>query len=261
MEQSPFPIDMSRIVRHGWKMVLVLTVVFMVGAVVLHTAWPDKYEATSVLTVSPVTDSSESVNMDTERVVARSDAVLGKAVEELGPKSVSGLRDTLVVSVPKGSNVLQFSVTGSSAEAAANSANAIAKAYGSYRTSSAQAVVDAAIESITVRIAELEKDKAKVSEGTIGARAIDLQMTSLQERQAVLNATTYYPGSIVSSAVAPSRSTTPGLGLFIAGGLFTGLLTGTVFVITRERFRANRATNQNPASRFETQGHKKSTRI
>lgn len=238
MEQSPFPIAISLIVRNGWRPVLLFIFLFIVGAVVLHTAWPVKYEATSVLTVSPVTDSSESVNMDTERVVARSDAVLGKAVNELGSKSVSELRDMLVVSVPKGSNVLQFSVTDSNPGAAANAANAIAKAYGSYRTSSAQAVVDAAIESITTRIAELEKAKSKVREDSIGARAIDLQMKSLQERQAALTATTYYPGSIVSSAVPPSRSLTPGLMLFIAGGLFTGLMVGTIFAITRERFRA-----------------------
>lgn len=248
MQETAFPIDPVKILNNGWKPTVIITLIFVLLAGTLQLAWPDKYEATAVITVAPVTESSGAVNMDTERVVARSDSVLNTAAEELADSSTSALRERLTVNVPKGSNILQFTVSDSDAERAAQSANAIAKAYGNNRTSSAQAVTDAAMESITTRIAELE-DQMSSTSNDVDERAIELQLNSLQERLAGYSATTYNPSSIVSTAVAPSSSTTPSLTIFLAGGFFVGILISLTFVFGRERFRAARQWNRQAESR------------
>lgn len=242
MQEAAYPIDPVQIFNNGWKPTVVITLAFILIAGALQIAWPDKYEATAVITVAPVTESSGSVNMDTERVVARSDSVLNSAAEELDNASTRTLREKLTINVPKGSNVLQFTVLDSDPERAADSANAIAEAYGSNRTSSAQAVTDAAMESITTRIAELESQRTSAN-NDVDERAIELQLNSLQERLAGYSSTTYNPSSIVSAAVAPSSSTTPGLAIFLAGGFFVGILVSLTFVFARERFRAAREWN------------------
>lgn len=248
MQEAAFPIDPVKILNNGWKPTLIITLVFVLLAGILQLAWPDKYEATAVITVAPVTESSGSVNMDTERVVARSDSVLNTAAEKLEGASTSALRESLTVNVPKGSNILQVTVSDSDADRAAQFANAIATAYGDNRTSSAQAVTDAAMASISTRIAELESQRSS-TRNDVDERAIELQLNSLQERLAGYSATTYNPSSIVSTAVPPSRSTTPSLTIFIAGGFFVGLLVSLTFVFGRERFRAIRQWN----SQVETQ--------
>lgn len=240
LQQTVFPIDPLVLIKNGWKPAVIITVICLVLAGALHVVWPSKYEANAVITVAQVTESKEPINMDTERVVAASDAVLIAATRELGGVQLGDLRDRLAVSVPKGSDVLQFTVTDSIAERAAASANAIAKSYGANRTSSAQTATENAMDSITQRIAELERernDKTKV----VDQRAIDLQLTSLQESLANYSATTYSPSSILRTAVVPDRPTTPGLTLFMAGGFFLGIFASVAFVLTRERYRAIRS--------------------
>lgn len=242
METSAVPLDLRRIVRKGWKIALAITLICAGVALLLHALWPARYEATAVLTVAPISSSpaGDGVNMDTERVVSSSDSVLREAAE-LTDKSITKLRDNLLVSIPKGSNVLKFTVTSTDPEEAAQAANAISEAYGLQRTKTAQDAVDRATASLTTRIAELEAELGRQPEESIRSRAIELQIASLQERQAVLSASTFYPGSIVSVAVPPTGSTTPSFYIFLVGGLFLGLIIGAFVALVAERLRLQRA--------------------
>lgn len=146
-----------------WAMRLTIVVAVVVGAVMgfgIHQVWPDRYRSTAVYTVSPLGTAATSgtttqVNMDTEVVIATSDAVVDRAAKSLGvPATV--ISGALEVTVPQGSDALELAYTADSPSEAAKGANAVAAAYGENRSANAEAIVADARRNITVSIAETQ---------------------------------------------------------------------------------------------------------
>ena len=236
--------DLYRSIARQWRTVLTVVLVVVAIAVIANFVWPERYAATAVMTVEPVTvqsSASDGVNMDTERVVATSTEVLALAAEKLPDASVGELRDSAEVFVPRGADVLEFKFTSRDPQAAADSPNAIATAYGNQRVATAQRVLDEAIESLTTRIIELTGRIAALEEDDPVRASLELQVDTLQEQQANLTPSTFYSGSLVSPAVAPADSTRPALTVFIAAGLFLGMFLGVFVALTRARFAASAA--------------------
>lgn len=227
-------------------MVLVIVVIALIGAVAVNALWPQRYEATAVITVEPITVagtglSSDAVNMDTERVVASSTEVLRLASEELSGLTPAELRDGLVVTVPKGAKVLSFGYTADSPAGAAEAANAIAAAYRENRVATATRVVDEASAGIAGTIEEIATEAAALSADSPVRATLEAQLRTLQERQALLRSASFNAGSLVSPAVAPADSTKPSLPVLLAGGLFVGVFIGCFAALLRARFRRERA--------------------
>ncbi|MBG6238884.1 uncharacterized protein involved in exopolysaccharide biosynthesis [Mycetocola sp. CAN_C7] len=239
--------DLYRSIARGWLLLVACALAFAVIALGAFQMWPQKFEATAMMTVEPLTVSSTTqgtgsgVNMETERVVATSSEVLALAAKELGATTISELSDGVVVSVPKGSQVLAFTVTAEDPMTAAQQANAIANAYSERRVANAEAVVADAITFLSGRIAELETQLATTDPTSENTQTLQTQIASLQNNQASLTSTTFYSGALISPAVEPSSSTRPSLPVFVAGGLFIGLFLGSFCALLygRRRLRAS----------------------
>ena len=234
--------DLYRGIARQWRVLVTVIVLSVLGSVAAGIFWPERYEATAVITVEPIATMSsgsgnDSVNMDTETVVATSTEVLAIAAEDLPGSTLTELRDSVVVSVPKGSQVLSFAYTADEPEPAAKSANAIATAYADYRVANAQRVVNETIQMLTARITDLNAKLAALPGDSPAKSALELQVGTLQEGQATLTAATFNSGSLVSPAAIPSDSTRMSLGVFIAAGLFLGIFVGAFAALITARVR------------------------
>jgi uncharacterized protein involved in exopolysaccharide biosynthesis len=237
--------DLYRGIGREWRLLVAVAVLFLGVALAANYAWPQRYQATAVLTVEPITaiqqgGSSGSVNMDTERVVATSTEVLAIAARDLPGTTVADLSDAVTVSVPKGSQILNFTFTSGSPVGAAESANAIATAYSDQRVANAQRVVTEATDNLATRIDDLSGQLAGLGENSPARSTLAMQMQALQERQATLASATFYSGSLVSPAAAPQDSTKPSITVFLAAGLFLGVLVGAFSALVRARLRSPR---------------------
>lgn len=245
--------DLYRTIGRHWVTVFLVTMLFVGAAVGANFLWPERYEAKAVLTVEPIAavqsgGSSDSVNMETERVVATSTEVLSIAALELDGGSVKALQESIEVGVPKGSQVLEFVSTDTTATDAAAGANAVANAYSNQRVENAQRVVAEATRNLTERVSELTAQLDALIEDSLDARNIELQIQALQERQATLASATFYSGALVSPAVAPSDSTKPSLPVFLAAGLFLGFFVGAFAALIRGRVRRGRTDARSQAA-------------
>ncbi|MFF2489001.1 YveK family protein [Microbacterium sp. NPDC058062] len=240
------------VVKSWW--VLAATVVAFVG--VGAAAWvilPQTYTATAQHTVEPITvlasgSSFNTVNMETERLVATSASVLERAASALDDASVDALRESTVVQVPRGSQVLTFEVTTPSPERSAEWVNAVASAYGETRSDNARRVVDQTTTALTDSVERLQALTDSQSPGSDSRQATQLQLDALSQELAQLEAASFYPGSLVTPASPPTDSNRPGVPVFVAGGLFLGLMAGGIAALlaTRARSGPARAYRRDP---------------
>lgn len=244
--------DLMRRIASGWVLIAVFVVVGVGLAAGAGVLWPERFEAKAVLTVEPIgalQPGTDEVNMETERVIATSTEVLTPAAEQLG-STPRALASAVTVSVPKGSQVLEITYTDADPQRAADAANAIATAYTEQRVQNAEKVVQSATDSLSARIGELQTQLDGLPPDSSAARAIDVQIVTLQERLATLASNTFYSGSIVSPAATPRDSTTPSFAVFVAAGAGLGLLLGVFVALVRARLRASApATTAAPAHR------------
>jgi uncharacterized protein involved in exopolysaccharide biosynthesis len=234
--------DLYRGIGRQWRLLLIVTVVFLAAAVAASFLWPVRYQASALLTVEPIAvtqsgNSSNSVNMDTEKVVAKSTTVLAMAAKKLPDSSVAELEAAMEVTVPKNSQVLEFAYTGSNPERAARSANAVATAYSDHRVATAQQVVNEATANLTKRMDDLSAQMAALPANSAAKDSLSLQLQALQERQATLASATFYSGALVSPAAAPEQSTKPSFLILLAAGLFLGVLVGMFSALVRARMK------------------------
>ncbi|GAB3122229.1 YveK family protein [Glaciibacter psychrotolerans] len=243
--------DLYTSIAREWRVLLIVILLFLGAAYGANVLWPKRYEAVALQTVEPIATTQASgvtgnVNMDTERVVATSGEVLALAAKQLPGVAVDELADSIEVTVPKGAQVLMFTYTATTPDRAAAGANAIAKAYSEQRVATAQSVVDAAAKNLSARIADLTTQMSAYQLNSPDYNTLSLQIQTLQERQATLTSTTFYSGSLVSPAVAPSGSTKPSLTVFMAAGLFLGVFVGAFIALIRARVRGIRAQRSEP---------------
>jgi polysaccharide biosynthesis transport protein len=117
-----------------------VTLVAVAAAAVLALAQTPLYESEAVVVVEPAVAAAGGVgpNMATEETVATSGAVLLKAATVLG-ESVTALQQEVSVSVPGTTSVLKVVSSGQTPASAQQRAQAVARAYVSYRTPAAAA--------------------------------------------------------------------------------------------------------------------------
>jgi uncharacterized protein involved in exopolysaccharide biosynthesis len=229
--------DLTHSVRTHWRSFLIVVVVALAIGIASGILVPDEYAASASLTVEPVdvTGTATSVNMDTERVVAASTSVVLAAVADVPALTAAELKSDLAVSVPKGSQVLEFTVTHADPQVASEAANAVATAYNAQRITLAKKGVADSVTTLTDRVTALESTKAVEGENSQAGKAASVQIEALEANIATLNAATFTEGNLVSPAVTPRSSTKPSLAIFGAGALVFGVLVGGFVALGRAR--------------------------
>ena len=229
------------IMRSWFVLVGVIVLFALVGAGVFMI-YPQKYTADALHTVEPISvltsgSSFNTVNMETEKVVATSTAVLERAAAQLDDTSVDALRANTTIEVPRDSQVLVFHVTANTPALAADRANALAVAYGEERTKNARDVVTETTEELGKSITALQAVVSGLPEGSAERSAAELQVQSLLDEQARITATPFYSGALVTPANPPQASNRPSVLVFIAAGLFLGILVGAIAALIVSRVR------------------------
>ncbi|MCK8476320.1 MULTISPECIES: Wzz/FepE/Etk N-terminal domain-containing protein [Microbacterium] len=234
--------DLYRGVMQSWLVLVGTIVAFALVGLGIFAIYPQKYTAEAQHTVEPISvlstgSSFNTVNMETEKVVATSTAVLERAVENLDDTSIEALRANTVVEVPRNSQVLMFQVTANTPKLAAERANALAAAYGEQRTDNARAVVEKTTAELGTSITQLQTVLDSQPVGSSERAATQLQLQALLDQQARITATPFYSGMLVTPADPPQQSNRPSVLVFVAAGLFLGILVGAIAALIVSRVR------------------------
>ena len=130
------PARWSRFLAARARWILAVTLVAVAAAAALTLAQAPVYRSTAVVVVEPAAtaaDNSVGPNMATEEAVVTSYAVLSKAARVLDV-TVPSLQQGVSVSAPGTTSLLHITFSGPHPGGAQERAQAIAKAYVSYRT-------------------------------------------------------------------------------------------------------------------------------
>lgn len=253
--------DLYRGVMQSWIVLVGTVLTLMLGGVAIFALYPQKYTSEAQHTVEPISvlssgSSFNTVNMETEKVVATSTAVLERAVENLDDTSVEGLRVNTVIEVPRNSQVLIFQVTANAPDLAAERANALATAYGEQRTDNARSVVERTTAELGDSIEQLQSLLDSQPVGSSERAATQLQLQALLDQQARITATPFYSGMLVTPADPPQQSNRPSILVFIAAGMFLGILIGAIaaLIVSRVRNAPGHAYKRSLAERDDSDG-------
>ncbi|WP_170322082.1 YveK family protein [Acrocarpospora pleiomorpha] len=244
--------------RRRWLVVICL-LAGLAGGIGALAGTPRAYTATAEVQVLPtgvpeqvnqVTQRQrEPLNLDTEAQIAQSSVVAAKAAEILKNTDPEALRNRVRVDVPPNSGILRISFIAPDSLAAAAGAQAFADAYLRHRADAAQQTLLAQMKILLVKLRQVNASLGKVAAAlaplTRGSaeRAITAHQQAVLSRQSynltlkydTLRTTAITPGSVISQARPPMRTSSPSPPLYLGSGLFLGILTGALSAFTRDR--------------------------
>ncbi|MDQ0092658.1 YveK family protein [Paeniglutamicibacter psychrophenolicus] len=252
MQETKQPVtlgDLGKLVKRRWKAGCIALLVTIIAAVGIWAMVGTKYAATAVLTVSPMTTNpfstaavNQQINIATERAILGSGEVARMAAASLGENvSAATLVQNTSIEAPQGSQVLSVTVVDRDPERAARHANALATAYLAFRAKGAADVANTYIEAIDKRIAELD---TKATKGSVSS----VVLTDLVNQRNDLSLVAENPGRVIGVADGSATPSTPGLPVYLAAGLFGGLITGLVTAVSRDRLSRKTGTAERLAA-------------
>ncbi|SCL15430.1 Capsular polysaccharide biosynthesis protein [Micromonospora rhizosphaerae] len=238
--------------RRWWILALAAVLGIGSGLLVTRLQTPTYTSTTSVLVrqVGPDAQPGTKVNLDTEAQVVRSLVVAERARTLLKTgTSAEDLVQSLTVTVPPNSQVLQIAYESITPESAQNASHSFAQAYLDLRLATATKAVENETTAINQQIAEVKKQlaaaagKIAAAPANSAARAqaqadqdvLTNQLAKLNERLSPLQATTPDPGQIISDAALPRKPSSPNRTLNLASGMGAGLLFGIVLALLLDR--------------------------
>lgn len=213
--------------------VLVLLVAAVVGLVAFAVALvqTDRYRATATVLYTPSGTGGEDPGrtLDTLVGVLQTKEVLQTAVSGSGFGSTAALRGNLEVGSNADSDLIEISATSTSAQGAAQAANAVANSFVEWRTSKRRELTRARIEFLKNQLATLA---GKTSPSEVNAAA-DLR-TQLSEAQAELAVPTA-DLAVVELATPPAGPFSPHPFRNGLIGVLAGLILGAGLALGRDR--------------------------
>lgn len=234
-----------RILRRRWLVVVGAVVVTCLLAAGLLALAPKTYQAVAVIDLSPALTSTSSnaatISTTTEARIVTSVSVARLAVETLASsRSPQDLAQSVDVSSPLSSEVLDVTFTAPSARGAADGANAFARAYLTYRSDTIAANQKLRESKVTDQITSLQDQLAKLETQTSSRAAAQRsqaqgQLNSLQGQLNGLRTTVTPTGVLAGPASAPTSAASPRPLLFGAAGLVGGLLIGIGLALVRHK--------------------------
>jgi uncharacterized protein involved in exopolysaccharide biosynthesis/MinD-like ATPase involved in chromosome partitioning or flagellar assembly len=254
-------VDYVGVLRRRWWIILAVAVIGAAAAAgyfktahKVYTATASVYVTATSGTVNQVANgrTTGAVNLDTQAQVVQSTAVAQAAAKLMhGTDPVSQLVTRVSVAVPANSQVLAISCEASTGAKAASCAQSFAQAYLSYSTATTTATAKSQISVLQSRISSLQSASAKLtvevaslpensSQRAIAEeqlRSDHSQLSLLNSQVGQLTAALANPsgGSILSSAVPPSKPSSPKPLLILPSGLLGGLLIGLVLAFLADR--------------------------
>jgi len=221
----------------GRAWIISATILGALAGGALGILWPKHYEAVAVMALNQA-GADQQLNMDTERLIASSTAVMTLAAEELGA-SVGDVRGSVVVQLPRGATALEFAAERSDPDEASAYANAMAAAY-SAQTQSANG--DGQQEQLAIweeRVALLEEELAEAPDDSARAAAIRDRLTEAESNLLDVEfgptGDTTGTATLISPAQASTTPASPGVVVFAAGGAVAGMLLGMCGAILSSR--------------------------
>ena len=238
--------------RGAWVWCLTAVVGLLIGSA-LYVKYPPAYHATTTVLLADNANQDPAVEVQTDQSLAQSQAVAARVVRELKlPQSVASFQAAYTVTIVT-STVLIMNVGAPSSAAAVQRASALATAFLQYRAQYAQnqaqqlfAQLDqqnnAAQQRLKVLEAQLGQfpnsltptNKAKYDElqTQLGQQKQILQYVTATKAAAKTNTNAMVTGSyVLNAATALPHSHIKGAGLYVAGGLFGGLVVGMTIII------------------------------
>ncbi|MFG2639778.1 lipopolysaccharide biosynthesis protein [Streptomyces sp. NPDC048370] len=220
----------------------------LLGGVWFGMSNADTYVATSqVVLRAPVNDpfnpsisQDKTLNMGSERQTALSSSVAEQAAKKLGWTGTIGrLQKDLQVTNPPQSQVLQFSYTADTPQAAADRANAVTQAYLALRQkqwTDVRATMLAGQQRQLDEVAKKHDQKTKELDRMPDGAARDAEygvktnllnrINELDARISQLKSLDMSPGTVIRVATAPGYSDGPGLPMSIGLGALVGVALG-----------------------------------
>lgn len=247
---SKSPSMFSSILRRRKMTVLGIAALVLLVTIAITLRETKVYDATAGVVVQgpPSTGGQNQVNMATEAAVAGSPAVAELVIKREHLKDVTArqLDARLSVHVPVDSQVLQFTYSSPNPQVAQKLADAFSAAYLSFRTgqqakTTAQAIagvqnqIDAtsrALLLIRETFPNLSGQPLAVAREKAAAR--QAQITTLQQKLALLTTNTATYGNQLGKPPYPKSPASPRIVVNLVAALFLGLLLGFGVAAARE---------------------------
>jgi len=260
------PVDYLGVLRRRWWVWIGVTILCVLGALAYLKLTPKTYSASTSVYVTPTAagqgnnqlansrTSGAAVNLDTEAVVVKSGQVAQIAAKALNsPLSPGALAAQVTVAVPPNSEVLQISCSAGNPLAAADCAQAFAKAYLQNRDTQAAQSINDQLKALQSKIASLQKTAAGLSaqiaslpsnapsraSAQTDLNADNSELTQLSNQVAALTAASAANsgGSIITNALPPAASNpaTPKKKIVLPSGAVAGLVIGLALAFLADR--------------------------
>jgi len=260
------PVDYLGVLRRRWWVWIGVTILCVLGALAYLKLAPKTYSASTSVYVTPTAagqgnnqlansrTSGAAVNLDTEAVVVKSGQVAQIAAKALNsPLSPGALAAQVTVAVPPNSEVLQISCSAGNPLAAADCAQAFAKAYLQNRDTQAAQSINDQLKALQSKIASLQKTAAGLSaqiaslpsnapsraSAQTDLNADNSELTQLSNQVAALTAASAANsgGSIITNALPPAASNpaTPKKKIVLPSGAVAGLVIGLALAFLADR--------------------------
>jgi uncharacterized protein involved in exopolysaccharide biosynthesis len=243
MTDSPSTIGSRRhwtVFRFGIFSVIIPVILGAIVGLFYAGMQPVQYTANATVRVGPQVSLSgikllnNAPDMPTEQQIAASAAVAKLARSALGTSAnVTDLQKHLTVTATSTGHVLVITYTSSSPTLAARYANALAKAYVSYRNRPLNELTYKEKHDIALLIGQIPHS------GTVlrVARVAQLREDETLLRQLEGAAQLSPGGSVISAATPPSSPSSPKTARDVALGLAAGLVAGICLSVQRVAYR------------------------
>jgi len=238
--------------RSAWVWCLTAVLGLLIGSA-LYVKYPPAYHATTTVLLVDNTNQDPAVEVQTDQSLAQSQAVAARVVRTLKlPQSVTSFQAAYTVTIVT-STVLMINVGAPSSAAAVQRASALATTFLQYRAQYAQnqqqqlfAQLDEQNNAAQRRLKVLEAQLRQTpnSPTPTGKAAYDNLQTQLDQQKQIIqyvtatkaaakvNTNAMVTGSYVLNAATPlPHSHIKGVGLYVVGGLFGGLVIGMIIII------------------------------
>ncbi|PWU51992.1 lipopolysaccharide biosynthesis protein [Micromonospora globispora] len=244
--------------RRRWWILLLAAILGTAGGLAVTQLQHARYTSTTSVLVRPLatggsdnsTNQNAKVNLDTEAQVVRS-LVVGERARGLMKSGTSAddLVESVTVTVPPNSQVLQVAYEADSPEEARAGSHSFAQAYLDLRSATAQRALENEINGLRQQIDNVNKQLSAVAARITGTPSNSVQrkraeadqqvltnnLSSLNNRLSPLLSTSIDPGEIISDARLPSSPSSPNRTLNLASGMGAGLLLGIVLALVLDR--------------------------
>ena len=238
--------------RSAWIWCLTAVIGLVAGSA-LYLHYPPAYHATTTVLLVDNPNADPAVQIQTDANLAQSQAVATQVVQQLKlPQSVASFQAAYTVTVVT-ETVLTLNVGAPSSAAAVQRAAALAKAFLAYRAQYAQIqqqqlftqldqqynAAEQRLQSINAQIGQLptpvtaaeKAELTKLQNQQDQQRQIQQYVTSTKASAKTNTNTMVKSSYVLNTATALPRSKVKGAALYVAGGLFGGLVVGMGGVI------------------------------